>query len=106
SYGDVNAKRPIIDSNTSSVIQGIKDPSYITIVGIEFYASGRDPSSNNFIDWVKGPSGIASVAGKESNGFHFENNKFSFYGGAITFGAIGEGKNKNIVIRRNQILNS
>ena len=106
SYGDLNAKRPIIDSNTSSVIQGIKDPSYITIIGIEFYASGRDPSSYKFVDWGKGPSAIASVAGKASNGFHFENNKFSFYGGAIILGGIENGKNKNIVIRRNQILNS
>lgn len=106
SYGDVSAKRPIIDSNTSSVIQGIKDPSYITIIGIEFYASGRDPSSHKFVDWGKGPSAIASVAGKASNGFHFENNKFSFYGGAIILGGIENGKNKNIVIRRNQILNS
>ena len=105
-YGDANAKRPLIDSNTSAVMQGIKDPSFITINGIEFYASGRDPSSPKFVEWGKGPSAIASVSGKVIDGMHFENNKFSFYGGAIILGGIENGKNKNIVIRRNQILNS
>lgn len=106
-YGDSNTPRPIIDSYTSTAISGNKVRSFITVSGIEFYASGRDPESSRFVGWdkVKGASGVSYVAGADSYGIHIENNRFSFYSGGI--GMQGHaGKIKDIVIRRNQILNT
>lgn len=108
-YGDKGTKRPIIDSYTSDVMQGIKDRSFITIVGIEFYASGRDPKSNRFVGWagdLQSPVAFANVSGKFVQGLHFENNRFNFFAGAVVLGAMKGAINQNIIIRRNQILNS
>jgi len=107
SYGDKNLPRPLVDSYTSSAFSGKKVRSFITISGIEFYASGRDPDSDRFVGWDKvgSASGVSYVAGGDSYGIHIENNRFSFYSGGI--GMQGHaGEIKDIVIRRNQVLNS
>ncbi|EGL53335.1 hypothetical protein MAMP_00844 [Methylophaga aminisulfidivorans MP] len=108
-YGDKGTKRPIIDSYTADVMQGIKDRSFITVVGIEFYASGRDPKSSSFVGWtgdLQSPVVFANVSGKFVQGLHFENNRFNFFAGTVVLGAMTGAINQNIVIRRNQILNS
>ena len=107
SYGDKNLPRPIIDTHTSTAIAGNKIRSFITISGIEFYASGRDPESDKFVGWdnVGGASGISYVAGGDSYGIHIENNLFRYFSGGI--GMQGHaGEIKDIIIRRNQVLNS
>lgn len=107
SYGDSKLPRPIIDSYTSTAIAGNKVRSFITVSGIEFYASGRDPKSERFVGWdnVGGASGISYVAGGDSYDIHIENNLFRFYSGGI--GMQGHaGEIKDIIIRRNQVLNS
>ncbi len=109
SYGPKNGKRPLIETGENNALQGIKNRSYITVVGLEFYASIRDPNSNKFLGWdTKSGSAFTSVAGtgKDGNyveGIHLENNRIDFYRAGIV---IGGSSNKNIVIRRNQILNS
>ena len=111
-YGDKNAKRPVVDSRSNNTIQGLKNRSYNTIFGIEFYASAYDPSSPNFIGW--GNKGITAFTNLASNvdgdrfvrGLHFENNRFNYYSGGIVLGSMGPAISTNIVIRRNEILNS
>lgn len=107
SYGDKDSKRPVIESPVS-VFRGTKKRNYITLVGIEFYASARDPESEKFPGWgkVKGASGFSYVAGGDVEGFHIENNRFNYFGGAIGLAPNGDMFISNVVIRRNQILNA
>lgn len=112
SYGPQNAKRPIIETGSNAAIQGNKNRSYVTVVGLEFYAGGLDPTSDKFLGWdVKGGSAFSNVAGTGNygnfvEGIHLENNRINFYRLGIVIGAAGSANNKNIVIRRNQVLNS
>lgn len=108
-YGNKGEKRPIIDSFISSVMQGIKDKSFISVIGLEFYASGRDPNSARFVGWnnnLEGSVVLSNTAGKFVQGMHFENNRFNYYAGSIVIGAMSGAINQNIVIRRNEVLNS
>ena len=108
-YGDVNDKRPVIDSGLGDVIKGTKDRSFVTITGIEFYASKRDPSSSNFVGWstdTGSPTVFSNIAGNGLSGLHFENNRFNFYGGALSISSVNNAIVQNVVIRRNEILNS
>lgn len=109
-YGEKNAKRPLIDTGKNSALQGIKNRSYITVVGLDFYASALDPKSDKFLGWnnTEGGSAFTSVAGTGSygnyvEGIHLENNRIDSYRNGIMI--VGS-NNKNIVIRRNQVLNS
>lgn len=111
-YGGKNDKRPIVDSKSNNTIQGLKNRSYNTIIGIEFYASIYDPSSPNFIGWgSKGKTAFTNLASNVGGdryvrGLHIENNRFNYYSGAIVLGSMGPALSTNIVIRRNEILNS
>lgn len=105
-YGD-NDKRPLIDSKDNTGIKLIKNRNYITIVGLEFYASHFDPKSPDFVGWGNAKNsiaGFASISGDVVSGFFLENNRFNFYKSNIVFS--GEGPNNNIVIRRNEIMNA
>ncbi|WP_417498674.1 hypothetical protein [Methylophaga sp.] len=108
-YGSVNGKRPIIDSGLEGAIKGTKDRSFVTVTGIEFYASKRDPQSNNFVGWstdVGKPKAFTNIAGNGIKGLHLENNRFNFYSVAISISSSGGSIIQNIVIRRNEIMNS
>lgn len=105
-YG-VAEKRPVIDTNDSSGVM-LLEKNFITINGIEFYPSKLDPNNPNFLGWgnmTKPVSGIANN-GFGNGGHHLfiENTKLSFYSMNIVITADGE--KKNIVIRRNEILNA
>jgi len=105
-YGDSN-KRPVIDTKTFTAIKLIKSKKFITVFGIEFYPSGLDPNSSSFVGWnnVSGATGFSSVSGDEQvESLFLENNRFSFYRNNIYIG--GAETNKNIILRRNEILNS
>lgn len=112
SYGAENGKRPVVDSKLNNTIQGLGNRGYNTIVGIEFYASTNDPNSAKFLGWdSKGKSAYTNLASnvngdKYLRGIHLENNRFNYYSGGIVIGSMEGAINKNIVIRRNEILNS
>ncbi|MAX52582.1 MAG: hypothetical protein CMH22_11430 [Methylophaga sp.] len=108
-YGNVTDKRPIVDSGFSDVITGIKDRSFVTLTGIEFYASKRDPKSSNFVGWdvdTNSPKVFSNIAGNGIKGLHIENNRFNFYGLAVSISGVEGGIVQNIVFRRNEIMNS
>lgn len=111
-YGNKNSKRPIIDSNSNNAIQGLRNRSYNTILGIEFYSRTHDPSSPYFKGWdIKGSTAFTNLASNVNGnwyvrGLHFENNRFNFYSTGITLGSMGAAINTNIVIRRNEFLNA
>ncbi|HIC47875.1 hypothetical protein [Methylophaga sp. UBA2012] len=108
-YGDTHLKRPVIDSFTFDAMRGIKNRSFITIFGLDFYASGRDPKSNRFVGWggaLDSSVAISTTAGALVQGIHIENNRFNYFGSNIGFGAMSTGVFQNVVIRRNEIINS
>ncbi|WP_417550266.1 hypothetical protein [Methylophaga sp.] len=111
-YGPQNGKRPIIDSKSNNTMQGLGNRGYNTILGIEFYASTNDPKSPNFLGWSnKGRTAFTNLASGKSGkeflrGQHIENNRFNYYSGGIVMGSMEGAINTNIVIRRNEILNS
>ena len=106
SYGD-SEKRPLIDSKNNSGITLIKGRSYITVKGLEFYASSFDPKSSNFIGWgnsKNSEAGFASISTENVSGFFLEDNIFNFYRSNIVFS--GSGNHRNIVVRRNLVMNA
>jgi len=107
SYGDYG-DRPLVKTGIKSGVILKKGMSFIAVVGIEFYANKRDPKSIDFVGWdnVSSASGFGSVVGwgQPSESILLEDNIFRFYGGNIVFS--GSAKQKNIIVRRNQILNS
>lgn len=108
-YGNINDKRPIVDSGIGDVIKGTKDRSFVTITGIEFYASKRDPGASSFVGWsadIGSPVAFSNIAGHGITGLHFENNRFNYYGAALSINAINNSRVQNVVIRRNEIINS
>lgn len=111
-YGDKAAKRPVLDTREGNVIQGLKNRSFNTIVGIEFYARKRDPSSPSFMGWGnKSKTAFTNLASnvngnKVLKGIHIENNRFNYYSIGIVMGSMEGAINTNIVIRRNEIINS
>ncbi len=108
SYGGDYEKRPLVKTGTNSAVILKSGKSFIAITGIEFYANKRDPNGVNFIGWdnVQSPGGFVSVVGSNqpSQAITLEDNVFNFYGGAVVFS--GSDSQKNIVVRRNQLLNS
>jgi hypothetical protein len=111
-FGGENDKRPIIQTSNNAAFQGVNNQSFITLVGLEIYASGLDPTSKKFLGWdAKRASGFINVAGTGNygnhvQGIHLENNRISYYENGVVFGATDKAENRNIVIRRNEILNS
>ena len=111
-YGDKNAKRPVVDTKEGNIIQGLKNRGYNTIVGIDFYARIKDPSSPYFGGWnSEGKSAFTNLASvvngdKFLRGVHIENNRFNYFNLAIVMGSMDGAKHTNTVIRRNEILNS
>ncbi|WP_439503617.1 hypothetical protein [Methylophaga sp.] len=112
SYGAEDDKRPVVDSKSNNTIQGLGNKGYNTVIGIEFYASTNDPHSPNFLGWDgKGKSAYTNLASnvngdKFLRGLHIENNRFNYYSGGIVIGSMEGAINTNIVIRRNEVLNS
>lgn len=112
SYGSSN-KRPLIKTGVGSGISLGRFRSYVSIIGLEFYANQRDPDSVDFVGWnnIKSPRGFSSVAipgadsiGKKVESLHLEGNIFNFFAAGIIID--GKFPQENIRIRRNQILNS
>jgi len=107
SYGSSN-KRPLIKTGIHTGIKLIKSRSFIALMGIEFYANQRDPSSNEFVGWdnVGDPIGFRSIsaANKTVDSLFFEDNVFRYFSTNIILD--GDSKHKNIILRRNQLLNS
>ncbi|BDZ74633.1 hypothetical protein GCM10025856_23520 [Methylophaga marina] len=104
-YGN-DKTRPVVDSkNFTALMMGSK--SHIAIVGIELYPSKLDPNSTGFSGWgnmKQNAIGIASISGSQSDNILIENVRVSYYKNNIVIG--GGGGHKNVVIRRNEILNA
>ncbi len=106
SYGE-SKKRPLINTGVQSGIKLTKSRSFIALIGIELYANQRDPASSEFIGWDKigTPGGFISVAGNKAvHSIYLEDNKFGFFSNNLQFN--GSARHKNIIIRKNIILNS
>ena len=114
-YGDETKLRPVIKSQDVTVFKGVKNKSYISIIGLDLYASSYDPKSSDFLGWMasrNGGSAIISTAGVSEqygnlvDGIHIENNRIRYYPLGIAMGVVQGAVNKNIIIRRNEIINS
>lgn len=106
-YG-AELKRPVIDTLNNYAIKTTALNNVI-VTGLDFYASGRDPESTNFQGWgndTVDAKGFSIVSGGMNNNILIENNRFNYYSIGINISAVGDATNKNIVIRRNEILNS
>ncbi len=112
-YGN-SSKRPLIKTGVESGIKLIGRPSFISIIGIEFYANKRDPKSSDFLGWsmIHGQAtGFRSFSNssKPAESITIEDSVFSFFSINLEFNGelkTGNLKHKNIVLRRNQLLNS
>lgn len=106
SYGESN-QRPVIDTQDHSGVV-LFGKNYITIMGLDFYPSKLDPRSPSFVGWNKINSTVDGIKilsfGKNLDGYHIENNRLQYYNMNIVVS--GKGIKNNVVIRRNQILNS
>lgn len=106
-YG-VSDKRPIIKTGISTGLQMFQSPRFITMSGIEFYAHKRDPDSVYFIGWedVGSPVGFICLTDDEQDveSIVLEDNVFRFY--AVNIQISGKKNANNVVVRRNQILDS
>jgi len=108
-YSSGDSQRPLIKTKGVDGFQVIRNKRFFSIIGLKFYAFQRDPNSIDFVGWgnVKGSSGFVSAScakcANMAESIVLENNVFSFYATNIVF----SGKsNKNIIVRRNQILNA
>lgn len=103
SYG-TGVNKPIIKNTTFKVMNN----SFIAIIGIDFYAETRDPNSIEFVGWGNTATfvGFQCYMAKRKlvSSILLEDNIFRFYTNNISFS--GTGYAKNIVVRRNQILDS
>tara|TARA_R110001606_G_scaffold11354_7_gene49340 strand:+ start:28532 stop:30772 length:2241 start_codon:yes stop_codon:yes gene_type:complete len=114
SYGN-SPQRPLIKSGVGSGVKLVGGaPSFISIIGIDFYANQRDPDSSDFLGWSK-VGGEAIGIKIFSNDFEpgesitIEDNIFRFFSNNLELnGELKNGKlkHKNIVVRRNQLLNA
>jgi len=107
SYGD-SYKRPLVKTGVSSGFVLARGRSFVAVVGVDFYAHQRDPNSIGFVGWdnVKKPSGFKSVTNNKADiqSLLLEDNVFRFYKNNVQIN--GNKKSLNIVIRRNQFLDS
>ena len=107
SYGS-STQRPVIKTGVKSGIELTQSRSYIAIIGLEFYANQRDPDSVDFLGWnmVDKPGGFVSVTSNTENveSILLEDNVFKFFANNVQFN--GNSKHNNIIVRRNQFLNS
>jgi hypothetical protein len=99
-YGE-GSERPIVDTGVQGVINTDGSPSSnIAVIGIDFYASGRDPASPTYA----GHDAVGFAAGFRFVGLGdnilFEDNRIRYYGTALEFDGLG-GRFSNVVIRRN-----
>lgn len=105
-YGE-GGSRPLLKTGRTTAFFLKGDRKFIALIGIDMYADKRDPDSENFVGWddVGRPKGFMSITSTlgGTGSILLEDNVFRFYAGNVQF----NGKNnKNIVLRRNQILNS
>lgn len=109
SYGS-SIKRPLINTGVNNGIDLKRSNSFIAVIGLEFYANHRDPDSSDFIGWtnVKTPMGFSSLTNRvqDAESIILEDNVFRFFSGGIGLASLDDKHQKNIIIRRNQVLNS
>jgi hypothetical protein len=102
-YG--TGERPLLKTNSDPAVFsfgggcGAGGGDYMAIVGIEFYAYRRDPSSPSFINPPPSQAGIHLL--NPINWLLIEDCKFSYYAGNAI--AIEYSTNQNVSIRRNVI---
>jgi len=110
SYSKASDQRPLIKTKGVTGFKAMKNNRFYSVVGLEFYAYQRDPSSMDFVGWdnVKNHAGFSSYSSIENpqltESIVLEDNVFSFYSLNIGFG--GKGGHRDIVVRRNQMLNA
>jgi len=106
-YGE-KEKRPVIKTGVKKGFKAFGGQSFISIVGLKFYAHTRNPESKEFVGWgnTGNSSGFISLTstGRESKSILIEDSVFDFYASNIV--VTGKGKSTNMVVRRNQILNA
>jgi len=109
SYGSAE-QRPLIKTGVTTALVLRDGRHFVSVIGIEFYANQRDPDSSDFVGWenVKRPIGFLSTtfsdSERDAESIHLEDNVFNFYANNVQFS--GERNQKNIVVRRNQLLNA
>ncbi len=107
SYG-VSNNRPLIKTGVNAGISLINSKSFIAVIGIEFYANQRNPDSIDFVGWANIGRSVAfrSITNdtKDVQSIYLEDNVFNYFTNNLVFD--GGLKHSNIIIRRNQILNS
>ena len=107
SYGS-EKERPLIKTSGRNGFQSYGSQSFITVVGLDFYAYQRDPNSVDFVGWdnLGSPVGFKCLTDtvNDNESIVLEDNIFRYFSGNIVFD--GAKRSKNIIIRRNHILNS
>ena len=110
SYSTDSDRRPLIKTKGVEGFKVVKKNSFYSIVGLEFYAYERDPNSNDFIGWdnVGNRAGFVSASSDKTpqipESIVLEDNVFNFYALNISF--TGKAGHKDIIVRRNQLLNA
>jgi len=105
-YGESD-ERPLIKVQKVGVLSS-GSKSFIAVIGLEFYAETRDPNAENFSGWgnVGKAFGFLSLTNgvDDVDSILLEDNVFSYFTNNIQIN--GKRESRNIIIRRNQILNS
>lgn len=101
SYG--TGARPIIDAGTDNGLNAISSVSNVDIMGLAFYANGRDPSLANPASTVNS-TGIRWVA--TGSNLLIENCLFDYFGTNVIIQATTGASINNVVFRQNQVLNA
>jgi len=110
SYSSDSSKRPLIKSKGVDGFGVGRNNRFYSIIGLEFYAYQRDPNSVDFVGWdkVQKISGFTSYSSLKrsqiTEAIVLEDNVFNYY--AINIALTGKGGHKDIVVRRNKMLNA
>jgi hypothetical protein len=105
SYGP-SSVRPLLDTTQPIYAQSATPgeiPSYVAIVGMNFYAGERDPNSPEYVAGTEGDSGIRWLGG---GNLLIEDTVIRFYRTGITISPVNTPTLPNIKIRRSIIADS
>jgi len=103
-YGS-EGDRPLIKSGSKNgILANNKLTSNIAIIGLDFYAHTRDPSSDDYIPGTKGSTGIALVGGGDN--ILIENTAVRYFRSGITMQSFDNKTYRNFELKRSIITHS
>ena len=103
-YGETG-KRPVIKAGHESALNSAgKTTSNIAIIGLDFYAHTRDPSSPDYIDSGEGGTGLRFVGG--GNNILIDDTIVRFFKTNVVVQSWGGNHYSNFTLRRSMILDS